>query len=139
MKSYTDIKQSKKLAEFLPLESADMFYSDIFIDEKHKYNSHYLETYGFKTFEDTKQKESKHLSFLPCWSLSALYDILPNNKKETTTLSRGGWKIEPIEYLDNWWCEYEDESHTKDFTVSANNSVDACVAMIEKLNELKLL
>ena len=26
MKSYTDIEQSKKLAEILPLESADMYY-----------------------------------------------------------------------------------------------------------------
>jgi len=26
MKSYTDIEQSKKLAEFLPIESADMAY-----------------------------------------------------------------------------------------------------------------
>ncbi len=28
MKSYTDIEQSKKLAEFLPIESADMFWAD---------------------------------------------------------------------------------------------------------------
>lgn len=26
MKSYTDIEQSKKLAEFLPIGSADMYY-----------------------------------------------------------------------------------------------------------------
>ena len=71
--------------------------------------------------------------------MSALYDILPNNKKEITTLSRGGWKIEPVEYLDNWWCEYEDENHTKDFTVTADNAIDACVEMIIKLHELNLL
>lgn len=29
MKAYTDIKQSKKLAEILPLESADMFYTSL--------------------------------------------------------------------------------------------------------------
>jgi hypothetical protein len=29
MKSYTDIEQSKKLAEFLPIESADMYYKYI--------------------------------------------------------------------------------------------------------------
>ena len=34
MKSFTDLKQSKKLAEILPLESADMFYRDNRIDVK---------------------------------------------------------------------------------------------------------
>lgn len=29
MKSYTDIEQSKKLAEILPLESADMNYNNV--------------------------------------------------------------------------------------------------------------
>ena len=29
LKSYTDIEQSKKLAEILPLESADMFYDGV--------------------------------------------------------------------------------------------------------------
>jgi hypothetical protein len=31
MKSYTDVEQSKKLAEFLPLESADMGWN-VFVD-----------------------------------------------------------------------------------------------------------
>lgn len=123
MKSYTDLEQSRKLAEILPIESADMFYTSL--------NSDYPWIWIDKHLMEVED--------IPCWSLAALYSILPNNKKETTTLSRGGWKIEPVEYLDNWWCEYEDENHTKDFTVSADNPVDACVEMIIRLNELNLL
>lgn len=128
MKSYTDIEQSKKLAEILPLESADMYFHN-----RYDIPDNYPLPIEWKRNNPLLSQE------IPCWSLAALYDILPNNKKETTTLSRGGWKIEPIEYLDNWWCEYEDENHTKDFTVTADNAIDACVEMIIKLHEQKLL
>lgn len=33
IKAYTDIEQSRKLAEILPIESADMYYSDIPVRE----------------------------------------------------------------------------------------------------------
>ena len=128
MKSFTDLKRSKKLAEILPLESADMHWQ--YIEE----DNGQLQWFYFPKDFSINQHDN-----IPCWSLSALYDILPNNKKETTTLSRGGWKIEPIEYLDNWWCEYEDDSHTKDFTVTAENPIDACYEMILKLHERKML
>ena len=124
MKSYTDLEQSKKLVEILPLESADMNY------------------FNWDNTTDKPFVSDVHenlVDYTPCWSLAALYHILPNTKHASTTLSRGGWKIEPIEYLDNWWCEYEDENHTKDFTVSADNPVDACYEMILKLHEQKLL
>ena len=128
IRAYTTIEQSRKLAKILPIESADMYYDrgglPSLIDK-------------YVTHESIKNDKYHHL--IPCWSLAALYGILPNNEKESTTLSRGGWNIEPIKYLDNWWCEYEDESHTKDFTVSADTPIDACVDMIEKLHEFKML
>ena len=125
IKSYTSLEQSMKLAEILPIESADMCYPrDAFAVNYDK--------------EPVCHHSGIGLAH-PCWSLAALYGILPNNKKESTTLSRGGWKIEPPEYIDNWWCEYEDDNHTKDFAVSADNPVDACYNMIIKLHELKML
>lgn len=36
MKSYTDIEQSKKLAEILPLESADMHYASTTLQVTYK-------------------------------------------------------------------------------------------------------
>ena len=89
IKAYTDLEQSKKLAEILPLESADMYW---FRDN----------TETPEIYPKNMMKNSVSVT-LPCWSLAALYGILPNNKKETTTLSRGGWKIDTFEYLDKWW------------------------------------
>ena len=123
IKSYTDLKQSKKLAEILPLESADMYYThgaivpDIMIGSKQDYRCYTI-----------------------CWSLAALYNILPNTEYNSTTLSRGGWKIEPPEYVDTWFCEYEDgDDCTRDITVEADNPVNACYEMIIKLHKLNLL
>ena len=131
IKSYTDLEQSRKLAEILPLESADMYWKNGISDK-------YIQC--FTPFVSDEYRTNVDYDYdVPCWSLAALLGVLPNDEKKSTTLSRGGWKIETFEYLDKWWCEYEDESHTKDFSVSADNPVDACVAMIESLNELNML
>ena len=117
----TDLEQSKKLAEILPIESADMNY----------WCGTQIRIGGHRTMD-------KDLD-VPCWSLAALLGILPNGKNVSTTLSKGGWNIEPVEYSDKWWCEYEDDTHAKDFSVSADNPVDAAFEMIIKLHELNLL
>lgn len=122
MKSYTDLKQSKKLAEILPLESADMCYPLPCEDG------------------DKPLLEQGGLGSTPCWSLAALLDLLPNNEHIETNVSRGGWKIDTFEYVPNtWWCEYEDDESLTTFNTSADNPIDACVKMIIKLKEEKLL
>ena len=125
IKSYVDLEQSKKLAEILPLESADMCY--------YEYTSHIDGTpkVGYK--EGVTEG-------IPCWSLAALLSILPNNEHITTSVSRGSWQLEPINYLPNtWWCEYEDSKSLTEFNISADNPVDVCVNMIIKLKEQNLL
>lgn len=130
IKSFTGIPQSKKLAEFLPFESADMCYlSEESLFPKVNYNSMVF----FNSNEEIPT------TIIPCWSLAALLGVLPNGKDISTTLSRGGWKIEPLEYVDKWWCEYEDDTHTKDFSASADNPVDACYELVLKLHKLNLL
>lgn len=64
MKSYTDIEQSKKLAEILPHESADMgfYYS------KDPYAARNQMWVG------TKVENAD----LPAWSLAALLNVMPN-------------------------------------------------------------
>ena len=61
IKTYTDIEQSKKLAEILPLESADMRYAPFGDTHPWVWNGELLE------------KDS-----VPCWSLAALLDVLPS-------------------------------------------------------------
>ncbi len=128
MKAYTDLEQSKKLVEILPLESADMHYERAYFEGK---QSDWFIALG---------RPIKSDDIIPCWSLAALLSVLPNNKHITTSVSRGGWQIEPVNYLPNiWWCEYEDDKSLTEFNTSADNPVDACVDMIIKLNELKML
>lgn len=60
IKMCTDIPQSKKLAKFLPLESADMWFANVVIITKNSVNEP----------DDIK-------SVFPCWSLAALLSIIP--------------------------------------------------------------
>lgn len=65
IKSFTDLSQSKVLAEFLPLESADMYYSKTKI-----LNSD-------ETDYIVKVGTSIVITDVPCWSLAALLQVLP--------------------------------------------------------------
>ena len=129
MKAYTDLEQSKKLAEILPIESADMHWQ--YIEE----DNGQLQWFCFPKDFSINENES-----ILAWSLAALFDLLPNNEHIDTTISRGGWKIDIVEYVPNtWWCEYEDDKNQTEFNTSEDNPVDACVNMILKLKEKNLL
>ena len=135
MKSYTDLEQSKKLAEILPLDTADQVYERWVIGAE-----------NLDVPEEMLYKHNGDMSFIfcssigiPCWSLTALLDLLPNNEHIETTISRGSWGIDTFEYLNIWRCEYEDTENQTEFNISADNPVDACYEMILKLHELKLL
>lgn len=118
MKSYTDIEQSHKLAEILPIESADMWYWK-------------SPTTGFVP-ERPMFHKSEHLLNIPAWSLSALLALMPKQfGRYTKSLY---W------FDDAWHCEYIDEdSEAMNDGASADNPVDACVKMILKLKEKNLL
>ena len=130
IKLYTDLQQSKKLAEILPLESADMYYvakpdstnsnmipSDICIPRKT-----YLDGQAYGEF--------------CAWSLAALLNILHSKAKDIPSLSGGGYK--DGEYISDWCLDYEFENGDYQKTF-ADNPVDACYEMILKLKELNLL
>lgn len=74
VKSFTSFEQSKKLAEILPVESADMYWSRCTITDfgdgvlKVSYS---IEPCNISQFRNTKED-------IPCWSLAALLDVLPN-------------------------------------------------------------
>lgn len=110
IKGYTNIEQSRKLAEILPLESADMYYFD---DNGGEPN--FKVRNGITYYYDNED-------FLCCWSLAALIDVLPNENMLVKTTD------------GEYYCLSKDV-----MTKHYNNPVDACVAMIEKLHELNLL
>ena len=126
MKVYTDLEQSHKLAEILPLESADMtFLSEESLVPKVNYN-------GMVFFNS---KEENLTNIIPCWSLAALLDIIPKRIKDFNVLRIDiGEKDFAI-----WYDEigYGVNSELPDITLES--PVDACVEMIIKLHKQKLL
>ena len=121
MKSYTDIEQSKKLAEILPLESADMYY---FLDPTPAGNIYHLTLQrvdvGIKNLPHYDEGD------IPCWGLAALLSILPYPSLH---------KI-----FAGWRCDsYDKKGQTCKLGKNAGNPIDACYEMIIHLNELNLL
>lgn len=137
MKKYTDIEQSKKIAEILPIKSADMKWfipSDNegeFIEDASfiKYESEY---YLFEKITDWNDTP-----YVPCWSLTALLDVLP------VSCDDGQHCFAFINPNPNdkteWLCAYEDCKGDLIMECYADNSVDVCYEMILKLHELKML
>ena len=107
IKALTDLKQSKKLAEILPLESADMYYPSEMVSPK----------FGVALSISNN---------IPCWRLSALLGVLPEGWSFVLTKSFDG---------EDYYCKLDGEA----IETMADNPVDACVAMVEKLHELNLL
>ena len=112
MKAFTDLNQSKKLAEILPLKSADMRYAP------------FGDTHPWFLSNDLIEKDS-----IPCWSLAALLNILdyPQLSKDKLGSGKEGWMVSV--YPDN--CRFDSCWH--------DNPINACYEMILKLHEQKLL
>jgi hypothetical protein len=131
IKSFTDISQSKTLSKILPLESADMGWN-VFVDGTTR-------ILPIDDWDLTKDGDG-HVKFYHAWSLGALLGVLPNNENISTNLSKGGYRISTLEYTNNWFVDYEDETNgLNNCVTSADNPVDACYELILKLHELSLL
>lgn len=124
MKSYTDLEQSKKLAEILPVESADQTWERIAIAGANldvPEEMEYWHNGNTPCFLNSKIG-------VPCWSLAALLDILPNQFNECT---------KTLYWFNNtWYCAYVDEDFEYEVSMSGNNPVDACVEMFFELKRL---
>lgn len=131
IKSYTDIEQSKKLAEILNLESADYCWG---IDDE---TLHYNNSPYPCPWKDYTAKQY----YVPCWSLASLLDVLPfhliiNNQRYAFSMQKGLNKDgETYMFRYNVFntdvCLYSTDYY--------NNPVDACCELITKLYEEKLL
>ena len=127
IKSFTSLEQSRKLAEILPLESADMSWVGNGLG---------------KPFARTIKIKGDPEELCGCWSLSALLDIMPKDKSVECSISFGYYNGKG-EYIEKWLCAFEKEGKTTDDyiieTIDGDNPIDACVEMILKLKEKKLL
>jgi hypothetical protein len=111
IKSYTDLEQSKKLAEILPLESADTIWNLTNPD---------LPNIRAIPYESSDYN-NKYLNIIPAWSLAALLDVLPQILC-----------LKPILDLEECSIQYSGT----DLYVVANNPVDACYEMIIELHKI---
>jgi len=124
MKAYTDLEQSEKLAEILPLESADQTWARIVIAGA---NLDVPEELQYKHNGDMPFKYYSGVG-VPCWSLVALLDVIPQVKLDNI-----------MQYNKKHWrcCSYfASDWHNSDWY---DNPIDACYEMILKLHEQKLL
>lgn len=128
MIAYTDLPQSKKLAEILPLESADMCYGYI---APYEFSDRMYEG-GFDDVPYPKDFLKKNPNFseeeydgkFPCWSLAALLSVIP--EVSLNTFKGGKWNAMI-------------QSDGKMIYADKDNPIDACYEMIIHLHEQKLL
>lgn len=113
MKAYTDIEQSRKLADFLPIESADMSWTPF--DEK-------WDAYLGAPNPDAIKKE------IPCWSLAALLGQMICPKLENYVRNKWDLDVAMDDTLQRWLSVQD-----------CPTAIDACVEMLTKLHKYKLL
>lgn len=124
MKAFTDLEQSKKLAEILPLESADMEYMFLKGDGGKVTNVPFV-----KDDEEPEWPSDSAYDFIPCWSLAALLDVLPDE----ADIVKGKVDVGDYKYMCTV-CIKEEV-----IIAFGNNLVDTCVDIIIKLHKRKLL
>ena len=131
IKSYSDLQQSKKLAEVLPIESADMHYwlawSGGVSEEKRNTPK-----------VDKPRKDAIKTYWCPCWSLASLVEGLP----EVIDFDDddNDYALEILKENGLYYISYGNPIMGEILNIEPQeNFVDACVAMIEELHELKML
>lgn len=140
MKIATDLEQSKKLAEILSLESADMCWCNNSIKGINYTDKFSVNLYTVKEMKDVFDTAlngwDKYWKLIPCWSLAALLEQIPSDLGSATlTIEKDD--SEPLKYGLNYHDRWgrEDDIQTKYY----DDLVDACYEMILKLNEQKIL
>ncbi len=126
IKSYTDIEQSKALLEIgISPKSADMGYiCENFVDED-----------TGEVVEVQRAVLGYIEDSIPCFTLSALLRVIPKRIKDYNVL-----RIDIDEKGFSLWYDevgYGVNDKLPDITMEC--PVDACVDMIEKLHELRVL
>lgn len=126
MKLCTDISQCKILAKILSFESADLWYWE------------WPTAPEYNNYERPMFHKGSDIVNVPCWSLSALLDAIPQE------IFDGEYIINITEgFGDRWVLTYDHHENSNHsyygLSSGADNLVDACYEMILKLHERGLL
>ncbi len=132
IKSYTDLEQSKKLAEILPLESADAIYeyygAKLETSKLIEKPIYWLVIKGF----ESRCRFSTSKKDVPCWSIAALMKIIEIDKSEICFDCCYGEKYRVNVHYQTLgsFCQDNELYESK---------IDALFAMIIKLHKRNLL
>lgn len=118
IKAFSDLQQSKKLAEILPIESADMYWWS-------SGKRYYIEAMDDGDFNEGE-------GHIRAWSLAALLSVLPNSIYDNT------YEYSQLEF-SKISAAYHDINDGIKVGLIKDNLVDACYELIIKLHELNLL
>ena len=123
MKIATDLEQSKRLAEILPLESADMSWA------ANGFGKPYLRAFPISCHPE---------ELCPAWSLAALLDVLPD---EITTKDGYEYNLRIVKDGVRYFLLYQDSCGEKDDidTNYHDDLVDAVYELILKLKDMDLI
>lgn len=125
-KGFTSLEQSKQLMKLgIGIRKADMHYWEG-IDGETIGKLSNTPNIGFDSNFYYGDDNGKTYRYIPCWSLSALLEVLPksiNNEALSINTSATLWHI----------------GYRNSYTVKADNAIDGCYELIVYLHELKLL
>ena len=135
LKAYTDLEQSRKLAEILQPKSADMIWYGVYrgMDGKirllrDEHNELGVIAINEETCKTLFRLGDEYVNWLPCWSLAALLAVLsfPVLRYDIED-GEGGWIV---------GCEKNDKGYLSYYR---DNPVDTCYEMILRLHEQNLI
>ena len=133
MKSYTNLEQSQKLAEMLPTESADMvlLHEEPYETSDSKFDGlHQALCVPFSKYNKSWRQKYRNISYFPCWSLAALLEIIRKPTALDLLIDGRGYR-----------CHCRDKQEGKFYGTDdyCDTPIDACIEVILKLHEQKLL
>lgn len=139
--AYTDLEQSKKLAEILTVESADMTWKQVDLITG---DLAWEPLLGIDVAIKDNLFSYRNGYTIPCWSLAALLDVLIAKDFNPETMFLRSTSDGRGTRLTNVWRLSVETIDTIDGDITlrdiyADNLVDACYEMIIRLSELNLL
>ena len=141
MISHTNLPQSQILAEFLPLESADMCWCNNSIKGVNYTDEFSANLYTVKEMKDAFDTAlngwDKYWELIPCWSLAALLEHLRRIDMFPDIIDSVDCVMMDISFADDEDGKVLHPIHC--LRVEGKTILDACVEMILKLHELKLI
>ena len=126
----TTVEQSKKLAEFLPIASADLWYAERYAGQVLDNGEYIVEDAPNYYLSFTRPSENNYsqdtIKDIPCWSLDALLSIFTDETTIRVSSLKNGDRIYSCDSFEYGTPAYD-------------NAIDAAVDMVIKMHKENLI